>query len=104
MKPHPALNSRIHGCWLGKSIGGTLGLPAEGKMERLNFSFYNPVPTTALPNDDLELQIVWLHLVENVDVALDASLDHGTVGIADEILFAGMQSAVAAGETPRRRD
>jgi hypothetical protein len=41
------LKSRIHGCWLGKSIGGTLGLPAEGRMERLNFSFYDPVPTIA---------------------------------------------------------
>lgn len=54
----------IHGCWLGKSIGGTLGLPAEGKRERLNFSFYDPIPTSAPPNDDLELQLVWLHLVE----------------------------------------
>jgi len=165
------INSRIHGCWLGKSIGGTLGLPAEGKMERLNFSFYNPVPTTAPPNDDLELQLVWLHLAENAGAtltqtdfakawlahihymwdeygrtrwnlrrgvpvesvgtfenpfhagmgspirseiwaclfpgdpdsavhyaALDASLDHGTEGIAGEVLFAAMQSAVAAGK------
>ncbi|GAT32291.1 ADP-ribosylglycohydrolase [Terrimicrobium sacchariphilum] len=58
------LISRIQGCWLGKSIGGTLGLPAEGRMERLNFSFYDPVPTIAPPNDDLELQLVWLHMVE----------------------------------------
>ncbi|HSI85759.1 MAG: ADP-ribosylglycohydrolase family protein [Candidatus Methylacidiphilales bacterium] len=58
------VDSTIMGCWLGKSIGGTLGLPAEGKMERLHFSFYNPVPTIAPPNDDLELQLVWLHVVE----------------------------------------
>jgi hypothetical protein len=38
---------------LAESIGGTIGLPAEGKMERLNFSFYNPLPTAAPPNDDL---------------------------------------------------
>lgn len=60
----PLLVSRIQGCWLGKSIGGTLGLPAEGRMERLNFSFYDPVPTIAPPNDDLELQLVWLHMLE----------------------------------------
>ena len=162
--------SRVHGCWLGKSIGGTLGLPAEGKMERLHFSFYDPVPTVAPPNDDLELQLVWLHLIEQrgstltqagfakawldhlhymwdeygrtrwnlrrgVPVesvgtfenpfhagmgspirseiwaclfagdpdsaahyaALDASLDHGTEGIAGEVLFAVMQSEVATG-------
>lgn len=33
-------------------------------MERLNFSFYDPIPTVAPPNDDLELQLVWLHMVE----------------------------------------
>ncbi len=58
------LNSRLLGCWLGKLIGGTLGLAAEGRMDRLHYSFYEPVPTIAPPNDDLELQLVWLHLVE----------------------------------------
>ena len=62
----PTLTSRIHGCWLGKSIGGTLGLPAEGRMDRLHFTFYDPVPTIAPPNDDLELQLVWLHLLETL--------------------------------------
>lgn len=60
------LTSLVMGCWLGKSIGGTLGLPAEGRTERLNFTFYDPVPTIAPPNDDLELQLVWLHLVEQL--------------------------------------
>lgn len=58
------LRDRVRACWIGKSIGGTLGLPAEGRMERLNFSFYDPIPTIAPPNDDLELQLVWLHMVE----------------------------------------
>lgn len=58
------LESRIHGCWLGKSIGGTLGLPPEGKLGPLSFSFYDPIPEIAPPNDDLELQLVWLHLIE----------------------------------------
>ena len=60
----PTLESRIYGCWLGKSIGGTLGLPAEGVMERLHLTFYDPVPTEAPPNDDLELQLVWLDMLE----------------------------------------
>lgn len=74
--------ARIHGCWLGKSIGGTLGLPAEGKMERLHYSFYDPVPTVAPPNDDLELQLVWLDLIERSQGTLTQSdfakawLDH----------------------------
>jgi ADP-ribosylglycohydrolase len=168
---NPSLTSRIHGCWLGKSIGGTLGLPAEGRMDRLHYTFYDPVPTIAPPNDDLELQLVWLHVLETLKdgtltqqhfadawlthlhymwdeygrcrwnlrrgvpvaavgtfenhfvsgmgspirseiwaclfpgdpasaayyAALDASLDHGVEGIAGEVLFAVMQSLVAAG-------
>lgn len=64
--PSISPSSRIFGCWLGKSIGGTLGLPAEGRMDRLRFSFYDPVPSIAPPNDDLELQLVWLHLLETL--------------------------------------
>ncbi len=81
--PSSRLDSRqIWACWLGKSIGGTLGLPAEGKMERLDLTFYDPVPTIAPPNDDLELQLVWLHLVETAGSSLTradfakAWLDH----------------------------
>lgn len=64
--PPVSFSSRVFGCWLGKSIGGTLGLPAEGRMDRLHFTFYDPVPTIAPPNDDLELQLVWLHLLETL--------------------------------------
>ncbi len=59
-----SLEERVAGCWLGKSIGGTIGLPAEGKVGPLNFTYYDPVPILAPPNDDLELQLVWLHLLE----------------------------------------
>lgn len=58
------LEDKILGGWRGKSIGGTLGLPTEGKRERLHLRFYDPVPTIAPPNDDLELQLVWLDLME----------------------------------------
>lgn len=55
---------RVHACWLGKSIGGTLGTPHEGKRYALDLTFYDPVPATALPNDDLDLQLVWLAAME----------------------------------------
>lgn len=48
------------GCWLGKAVGGTLGGPYEGHDGSLALSFYDPVPTEMLPNDDLDLQVVWL--------------------------------------------
>ena len=66
----PSLASRFYGCWLGKSVGGTLGIPAEGVQERLHLTFYDPVPTEAPPNDDLELQLVWLHLLETTGLNL----------------------------------
>ncbi len=53
--------SQIRACWLGKNIGGTLGGPHEGKSGPLELTFYDPVPDGVLPNDDLDLQLVWLH-------------------------------------------
>jgi ADP-ribosylglycohydrolase len=55
---------RVHACWLGKSIGGTLGAPHEGKRCALDLAFYDPVPVTAAANDDLDLQLVWLAAME----------------------------------------
>lgn len=55
------LAEKIAGCWRGKAIGGTLGAPHEGKPGPLNLRFYDPVPRAMLPNDDLDLQLVWLH-------------------------------------------
>ncbi len=55
---------RVRACWLGKSIGGTLGGPHECKTHVLDLDFYRPVPTEPQPNDDLDLQIVWLRMLE----------------------------------------
>jgi len=55
------LRRKIYGCWLGKNIGGTLGGPHEGKSGPLALTYYDPIPETVLPNDDLDLQIVFLH-------------------------------------------
>ena len=57
------LYDKIYGCWLGKNIGGTLGGPYEGQKRLLNLSFYGPVPKEPAPNDDLDLQLVWLDLL-----------------------------------------
>ncbi len=55
---------RVMGCWLGKAIGGTLGMPHEGTKGPLDLTFYDPVPQGAIPNDDLDLQVLWLMLVK----------------------------------------
>lgn len=56
---------KVGACWLGKNIGGTLGTPYEGRKYVNDLSFYEPVPTEPLPNDDLDLQLVWLKLLED---------------------------------------
>lgn len=69
------LYDKIYACWLGKNIGGTLGTPVEGCMEIMDLTWY-PVldPKGALPNDDLDLQLLNLHAIEMHGTALKA--DH----------------------------
>ncbi len=55
------LKDRIFGCWLGKNIGGTIGAPVEGwkNPPMLPMAF----PEKMEPNDDLDLQLLWLALM-----------------------------------------
>ena len=54
---------RIAGGWLGKNIGGTLGMPYEGNTALQTLSYYDPVPTSPEPNDDFEIQLIWLQML-----------------------------------------
>lgn len=54
---------KVMGCWLGKNAGGTLGEPLEGKFgekEMFHVAWYPCLPEGGIPNDDLELQLIWL--------------------------------------------
>jgi ADP-ribosylglycohydrolase len=54
---------KVLGCWLGKNAGGTLGGPLEqkfGQEEMFDVSWYPELPEGGIPNDDLELQLIWL--------------------------------------------
>ena len=53
------LRKKMLGCFLGKSAGGTLGQPYEGWEGPLGLTYYDPVPTDMIPNDDLDLQVLW---------------------------------------------
>jgi len=55
---------KVFGGWLGKNVGGTLGGYDEGKPELLNLTFYPEIPDKPTANDDLDLQLVWLHALE----------------------------------------
>lgn len=55
---------KVLACWQGKNIGGTLGGPYEGARKVLNVTGFSTPAGEALPNDDLDLQLIWLHAME----------------------------------------
>ena len=58
------LQDKIHAAWIGKNIGGTIGVPYEWTQEFLDVKGFISKPGEPLPNDDLDLQLVWLHAME----------------------------------------
>lgn len=54
------VKDKIHACWMGKNIGGTMGTPYEGRTEMQDIQGFKTEPGVVLPNDDLDLQLVWL--------------------------------------------
>jgi ADP-ribosylglycohydrolase len=62
--------SKVYGGWMGKNIGGTLGGPVEGRKELMELDFYPVLSDGPMPNDDLDLQLVWLHAVEQYGARL----------------------------------
>ena len=58
------LSDKIHACWIGKNIGGTIGAPYEGTEDILDITGFASKKGEPLPNDDLDLQLVWLYAVE----------------------------------------
>jgi len=55
---------KVYGCFLGKTVYGTLGAPYEGIKMPMNLEFSQSMINTMKPNDDLDLQILWLEVVE----------------------------------------
>lgn len=56
---------KVYGCWTGKNIGGTLGFPFEGKRDMNAVTFYaQELNGNPAPNDDLDLQLIWLLAAE----------------------------------------
>lgn len=58
---------------MGKNCGGTLGGPLEkgySEAEPFNVSFYPEIREGGIPNDDLEIQLIWLKAVEEIGLDL----------------------------------
>lgn len=67
---------KVHACWIGKNIGGTMGTPYEGKTQLQDIKGFVTPKGTILPNDDLDLQLVWLLAMEQ----------HGPYSMSSQIL------------------
>ena len=68
---------RVLACWLGKNVGGTLGMPFEGKQEPRDLTFYTNLDQFKggpAANDDLDLQILWLKAMEENGGRVDARI------------------------------
>ncbi len=55
---------KIWGGWVGKCAGGILGAPIEGFKCFHNIELSEKLFETNYPNDDLDLQVLWLDLVK----------------------------------------
>ena len=60
------LRDRIYACWIGKNIGGTLGTPYEGRQQLNDIHGFASEAGEPLPNDDLDLQLVWLRAADQL--------------------------------------
>lgn len=64
---------KVYACWLGKNIGGTLGMPFEGDTNIHDINFYTKLKEgEPAANDDLDLQILWLKAMQENDAHVDA--------------------------------
>ncbi len=58
------------GGWIGKSIGGAIGARFEGNKGWIELDPAAMFPAVMPPNDDLDLQVLWLKVLEEKGAAL----------------------------------
>jgi ADP-ribosylglycohydrolase len=61
---------KILGGWIGKSAGGAIGARFEGTKGWIEISPDEMFPEEMPPNDDLDLQVLWLKVLEEKGLAL----------------------------------
>ena len=55
---------KVLGGWIGKCAGGILGAPVEGYKRFNDIKMSDELFDTNYPNDDLDLQVLWLDMVK----------------------------------------
>lgn len=64
--------NKVLGCFRGKNIGGTLGAPFECYRGVYDIDFFMQDISRPVPNDDLDLQLVWLSALEHEGKNVDS--------------------------------
>lgn len=67
-------SKKVKGCFVGKAVGGTLGMPLEGYIGVKKVEYYDPVPTEMIANDDLDNQVVWLETIKRFGLPINRHL------------------------------
>lgn len=57
-----SLEDKIKACWIGKNLGGTIGAPYECSREMQDVKGFVTKEGEVIPNDDLDLQLLWKRL------------------------------------------
>ncbi len=66
---------KLRACFLGKNIGGTLGAPFESRQGAVDLDYYtHDLTQGVLPNDDLDLQLVFLNAAEKFGVGVNSEI------------------------------
>jgi hypothetical protein len=68
--PYERYLDQILGGWIGKSMGGAIGARFEGYKGWIELAPAKMFPDTMPPNDDLDLQVLWLKVLEEKGPAL----------------------------------
>ena len=55
---------KVYGFFIGKAVSGNIGAPHEGVKMPMELPFMPEMINCELPNDDLDLQILWLDVLE----------------------------------------
>jgi ADP-ribosylglycohydrolase len=63
---------KVKGCYLGKNIGGTLGAPFECYRGVYDIDTFMQDVSSPVPNDDVDLQLVWLAAIEREGRNIDS--------------------------------